>query len=97
MKNEIAITEIRFRGIRLVKQTEQKFRRIRDCLQEKQIKVKYSDLPSIHSFKNSQRMIDKQKANTRFFFCELSRWELDKNKMVGNRTIEQILSKKGWS
>ena len=26
---------MRFRGIRLVEQTEQKFRRIRDCLEEK--------------------------------------------------------------
>ena len=29
---------MRFRGIRLVEQTEQKFRRIRDCLKEKQRK-----------------------------------------------------------
>ena len=31
---------MRFPGIRSVEQTEQKFRRIRDCLKEKQKKIK---------------------------------------------------------
>ena len=30
-----ALTQMRFRGIRLVEQTEQKFRHIQDCLWEK--------------------------------------------------------------
>ena len=34
---------MRFRGIRLVEQTEQKFRRIRICLKEKQKRPRNSD------------------------------------------------------
>ena len=48
-----------FPGIRLVKQTEQKFRRIRDCLSEKQKKKKRTSDCNSRAFSFYKRRLKK--------------------------------------